>query len=156
MRTGPDRAERGRGSTRLAPGPAPGPPTSGVLTTRAAVLGLVLCALVVSAALPLREFLAQRGRIERLEQQQQAQRERVAVLEHQRRLLDDPAYTARLARERLHYVQPGETAYVVLGPETADRAVPGRSGTEAADAAPWYTRLLGSVQDADAYQPTDR
>ncbi len=133
---------------RCAAGSARRGAPSGVLTTRAAVLGLVLCALVVSAALPLREYFTQRGRIERLEQQQAAQRERVVALERERRLLDDPAYTARLARERLHYVHPGETAYVVLAPESDERFADGSAQPDD-ETAPWYSRLLGSVREAD-------
>jgi cell division protein FtsB len=121
------------------------------LTTRAAVLGLVLCGLVVSAALPLRELLAQRGQIATAEQAQTARLERVAALEEQRRALDDPTHVQALARERLHYVMPGETAYIVLAPEggavTADPAkaqvVPAGPG------APWWSQLWGSVQAAD-------
>src|SRR3954462_11870116 len=86
------------------------------LTTRAAVLGLVVCALVVSAALPLREFLSQRADIRHLQQSQAAARARVAALEEQKARLEDPSYTAALARDRLHFVRPGETAYVVIAP----------------------------------------
>src|SRR3954463_8874876 len=86
------------------------------LTTRAAVLGLVLCALVVSAALPLREFLSQRADIRHLQQSQSAARARVAALEAQKARLEDPDYVAALARDRLHFVRPGEIAYVVLAP----------------------------------------
>ena len=86
------------------------------LTTRAAVLGLVLCALVVSAALPLREYLSQRAEIRNLQQSQSAARARVASLEEQKARLNDPDYVAALARDRLHFVRPGEVAYVVLAP----------------------------------------
>src|SRR3954452_22533032 len=89
------------------------------LTTRAAILGLVVCALVVSAALPLREFLSQRADIRHLQQSQAAARARVAALEEQEARLADPAYVAALARDRLHFVRPGETAYVVIAPSAA-------------------------------------
>ena len=72
------------------------------------------------------------------------------ALEHQRQLLGDPAYVARLARERLHYVLPGETSYVVLEPHTGP--VPSQSGPVVAQAdpeAPWFSQLWGSVEAAD-------
>ena len=114
------------------------------------MLGLVLCALVVSAALPMREFLAQRGRIDRLEQEQAARQVRVAALEDQRRLLDDPAYVAALARDRLHYVRPGETAYVVIGPDGNAEPTPlGGEQRPVGPDLPWYSQLWGSVREAD-------
>jgi hypothetical protein len=107
---------------------------------------------VVSAALPLREFLSQRGDIRRLEQSEAAARHRVAALEEQRARLSDPAYVAALARDRLHFVRPGETAYVVIAP-TAPAAAP-KDAKRAAGAAvgtngPWYSQLWGSVRSAD-------
>ena len=145
------RSVRARAATRRGARAAPPPPSAAAgLTTRAAVLGLVLCALVLSAALPLREFLSQRARITEMEQDQAAQRTRVSALEDRRRLLDDPAYVASLARERLHFVRPGETTYVVIAPEVEPDPAP---ASERADAdsgqPPWYSQLLGSVQEAD-------
>ena len=127
-------------------------PRSAGLTTRAAVLGLVLCALVVSAALPLREFLSQRADIQHLQQSQAAARARVAALEEQKARLEDPDYAAALARDRLHFVRPGEVAYVVIAPSAAPasptearRAASAPVGPEA----PWYSQLWGSVRSAD-------
>ncbi|MFL6127470.1 MAG: septum formation initiator family protein [Mycobacteriales bacterium] len=122
----------------------------GGLTGRAAVLGLVVCVLVLSLAYPAKEFLAQRGEIGRLLQQQREAQARVAALEERRRQLSDPAYVRAQARERLHYVLPGETVYVVVPPsggsgaggEPPDRPVAGRDGS-------WYGRLWGTVRAAD-------
>ena len=143
------RSERVRGGARrLATQAGQTAPGAG-LTTRAAVLGLVLCALLVSAALPLREYLAQRGRIGAAVSAQAAQQQRVAGLERQRALLDDPSYVASLARERLHYVRPGETTYVVIGPQAAVGPVPRGGAGPAGSGAPWWSQLWGSVRTAD-------
>ena len=122
------------------------------LTTRAAILGLVVCALVVSAALPLREYLSQRADIRHLEQSQAAATARVAALREEKARLADPDYVAALARDRLHFVRPGETAYVVIAPDApaaapkdARRAASAPAGPEA----PWYSQLWGSVRSAD-------
>ncbi len=131
----PTRASRRAGLRgRLSPG-------------RAAVLVLVVITVVVSAALPLREFVSQRGEIDAVAQRNAEARERVAALEAERARLDDPAYVAAEARRRLHFVRPGETAYALLtpAPEPADAA---RS-----DRAPWYSQLWGSVQEADRPEP---
>ena len=122
------------------------------LTTRAAILGLVVCALVVSAALPLREFLGQRGDIARLRQQQAAAQQRVRALEEQQARLQDPAYLAGLARDRLHFVRRGETAYVVLAPQAGEVARPQAAGATswaAGPQSPWYSQLWGTVRAAD-------
>jgi cell division protein FtsB len=122
------------------------------LTTRAAVLGLVVCALVVSAALPLREYLSQRSQIAAAQAKQAAAKARVQSLEGQLRQLHDPAYVKAQARTRLHFVLPGETAYVVLSPSAAPLPA-GRAAVAGATAtgpeAPWYSQIWGSVKAAD-------
>ncbi len=153
------KAASSRTASSAAADPArggPGAPRSAGLTTRAAVLGLVLCALVVSAALPLRELLAQRGDIAEQQQRKEAAEQRVAALEQELRLLDDPAHVAGLARERLHFVKPGETAYVVLSPEEGAAAPAQGSGERAPGAdAPWYAQVWGSAEAADRPEPVE-
>ena len=121
-------------------------PRRSPLTPRAAVLALLVCGLLASAALPLRDYLAQRSAITALEQRQSETRTRIADLEAEKARLQDPAYVAAEARRRLHFVLPGETAYVVLGPPPgpADEAA-GPAGPQA----PWYSQLWGSVTAAD-------
>ena len=85
------------------------------LTGRAAVLALVVCLLAISLAYPLREYLAQRGDIAGYRGQVAEQEARVAELRRQHARWSDRAYVEAQARERLHYVMPGETSYVVLG-----------------------------------------
>ncbi|MCW2599547.1 MAG: septum formation initiator family protein [Frankiales bacterium] len=120
------------------------------------MLGLVVCALVVSAALPFREYLSQRGQIAAARAQQDQQRARVQALQDQLRQLQDPAYVKAQARTRLHFVLPGETPYVVLAPSAAP--VPGgaaalRSATVSGPEAPWYSQVWGSVKAADRPAP---
>jgi cell division protein FtsB len=126
--------------------------TKAGLTTRAAILGLVVCALVVSAALPFREYLTQRGQIAAQRAQQAQQQARVEALQRQLEQLKDPAYVKAQARTRLHFVLPGETAYVVLAPSAAP-VPPGKAALTGATAtgpeAPWYSQVWGSVKAAD-------
>jgi cell division protein FtsB len=111
-------------------------------TGRIAVLVLVVVTLVVSAALPLREFLSQRGEIAELAAANAAAGERVEALAAERKRLDDPAHIAAEARRRLHFVLPGETAYIVIPPEPAAEPDPDADS-------PWYSQLWDSVGDAD-------
>jgi cell division protein FtsB len=126
----------------------------GGLTGRAAVLGLVVCALVLSLAYPAKEFLAQRGEIGRLRAEQAQAQARVAALEERKRQLGDPAYVRAQARARLHYVLPGETVYVVVprsGGGTEDSAEP--DVPTVSQSGSWYGKLWGTVRSADGSAP---
>jgi cell division protein FtsB len=118
----------------------PRPPLG--LTPRGAVLLLVMFALAATAVFPLRQYVSQQGRIERLEAKQQALAAENARLEVERRRLQDPAYVQQLARRDYHVVAPGEEAWVVTGtPPTAQpagNAVPQRDP-------PWYRRAWQAV-----------
>ncbi|HEY0360346.1 MAG TPA: septum formation initiator family protein [Mycobacteriales bacterium] len=127
----------------------------GGLTGRAAVLGLVLSALVLTLAYPAQRYLAQQSEIARMEQAQAAQRERIAALEERRQKWDDPAYVRAQARERLQYVLPGEVAYSITDDTTASRT-PAPEVTRAARAridGPWYGKLWSGVRAADRPAP---
>ena len=119
------------------------------LTKRAVILGLVVAGLVVSAALPGREYLAQRAEISKLQQAQAQAQARVAGLEQARRRLQDPAYVGAEARRRLHFVLPGETAYVLVEPPPQPTTTSTVPGSPAGPQAPWYSQLWGSVRAAD-------
>ena len=119
------------------------------LTGRAAMLALVVCMLAISLAYPLREYLSQRSDIGEHRAGVVAQEERVADLEDARDRWQDPAYIEAQARERLRYVMPGETAYIVL---EADEA-PAPDGVIARMPAdeerrPWFADLWHSVEAA--------
>jgi cell division protein FtsB len=116
------------------------------LTGRAAILILVVAALVVTLAIPVRAWLSQRAEIAALEADVAQARERVAGLEQELEDWQDPAFVIAQARSRLHFVFPGEVGYVVLGeddrPISPDVEAPG-------DDSPWYERLWESTRQAD-------
>lgn len=145
-RAGAPRA--GRAATR---NPAQEPRRTG-LTHRAAVLGLVVTTLVLSGALPLREYLEQRGAITQLEQDSAAARERVAGLELAKDMLDDPAHIAAEARRRLHMARPGEIGYVLITPDAVPEAAPEAVAGASPDQ-PWWSQVWGSVEAADRPPP---
>lgn len=122
------------------------------VTARAAIVAAVIGALLLSAALPLREYLNQRGEITTLQQDQAAARARLAELEAERERLNDPAYIAAEARRRLQFVLPGETAYQLILPSPGPSAADGR-GTGSGPNAPWYSQVWGSVREADRPAP---
>jgi cell division protein FtsB len=115
-------------------------------TGRAAILAIVVCALAVSLAYPLRQYVEQRSRIAELQQRTKETSQRVDELRAQKQRWEDPAYVEQQARERLFYVQPGETGYVIVGEPPAGTGT--EQDADAAEGRPWYDQLWRSVDAA--------
>ena len=116
------------------------------LTGRAALLALVLCSMVVALAYPIRQYVSQRSQIADLQRQKEQARERVEQLRDLKARWQDDAYAEQQIRQRLHYVMPGETGYVVIDPGAAKQA---RADLGAADR-PWYSNVWDGVDKSDA------
>ena len=143
----PDRARRpapSKARTRAGAGTGGAFGMSG--TRRAALLAMVLCALALSIAVPLRTYLAQRDELRQVTAQQGQLAAEVAELEQRQAELNDPAQVEAEARKRLHYVRPGETPYIVQLPGDAERS-PEEERPSSAPAAntSWYQQLWQSV-----------
>jgi cell division protein FtsB len=116
------------------------------LTGRAAVLAVVICAIALSLAYPVREYVAQRGQIDQLVARQQTMLARVKSLEAQQARLSSRSYIEQLARQELDMCYPGTQCYIVeSGQSLITTAHSPRPG-----AAPWYAKLWQSVEQADA------
>jgi cell division protein FtsB len=87
------------------------------VSTRAAVLLIVVLAVLTFAIAPVRALLGQRDELDRLDRQSQELQRRNDVLQDRILQLQDPAYLERLARECLGMVEPGETAFVTVPEE---------------------------------------
>jgi cell division protein FtsB len=119
------------------------------------VLAVVVCVLVLSLVYPARQLIEQRQRAAELSDRINSQEDRVRALEEQKARWADPAYVKAQARQRLHFVLPGETSYVVIAPKSGPprpAAAQGGGGT----AGTWYGRLWSSVQRADQGPPAGR
>ena len=124
----------------------PAAPRTTRLTGRAAVLAVVICAIALSLAYPVREYVTQRRQIDSLVAQEQVMQAQVRNLEAQQAKLSSPAYIEQLARQELDMCFPGTQCYIVQsGQPLISTAHPGRPGP-----APWYDKLWQSVQQADA------
>jgi cell division protein FtsB len=115
------------------------------LTSRAAVLAVVICAITLSLAYPVREYIAQRRQISALGAQQQALTSQLSKLQAQQRQLNNPAYIEQLAQDRLHLCLPKQTCYVIIDGKPAAGLIQPR----VAPPNPWYDKLWQSVQQAD-------
>ena len=119
----------------------------GLTTGRLTVVVIIGAALLLTLALPLREFLNQRSMISELEATTAAQRERVEALQLEADRWADDAYAMSQARERFNLQFPGETGYVVTDPPVSQpQAQPLTS--DLTDNSAWYERALRSVERA--------
>ncbi|QFG24746.1 septum formation initiator family protein [Actinomadura sp. WMMB 499] len=117
------------------------------LTSRAAILAVVMCAIALSLAYPVREYIAQRQEIAELRREEALARQKVERLEEQKRRLGDESYIEREATKRLHYCRPDVKCYIVLdgGGDGERRAA--KDGESRRP--PWYETLWRSVEAAD-------
>jgi cell division protein FtsB len=128
-------------------GPAsrPRPAERPRFTGRAAVLVVVVCAVALSLAYPVREYIAQRRQIDQLMAQQQQITTQLSRLRAVQREISSRAYVEQQARDRLHMCLPSQTCYTVVGSQSPPR----RATASRVAATPWYQRLWSSVQQAD-------
>ncbi|HLI41133.1 MAG TPA: septum formation initiator family protein [Streptosporangiaceae bacterium] len=124
--------------------PAPVPRTTR-LTGRAALLAVVICAVVLSLAYPVREYLDQRRQIGQLVAQRQTMLAQVRNLEARQARLSQPGYIEQLARQELDMCFPGTTCYIVEG----SSPLSGAAGPQRPGPAPWYAKVWRSVEQAD-------
>ena len=124
----------------------PVPPRSTRLTGRAAVLAVVICAIALSLAYPVRAYLAQRQQIDQLVTQQQAMATQVKSLQAKQAKLSDRSYVEQLARQELDMCFPGAQCYIVEGSQPLSNG----SRPQPSGPAPWYAKLWQSVRQADA------
>ena len=132
-----------------APPGRPPPPERARFTSRAAVLAVVVCAIALSLAYPVREYIAQRRQIDQLQAQSAATTAELARLRAEAQRLNDPVYIEQQAQDRLHMCLPGASCYVIIG----GRAAGGSSAVSATAGTPWYERLWHSVRQADQGNP---
>ena len=116
------------------------------LTGRAALLAVVICAIALSLAYPVREYIAQRQQIDQLLAEQQTIAAQVKALREENSRLSQTWYIEQQAEDQLHMCFPQQQCYQVISgqPAKAGAAKP----QTVAD--PWYAKLWQSVQKADA------
>jgi cell division protein FtsB len=116
------------------------------LTGRAALLAVVICAIALSLAYPVREYIAQRQQIDQLLAQQETMSAQVRALEAEDSKLSQTWYIEQEAQEQLHMCFPQEQCYEVISGQPTKASV--TKPQVVAD--PWYAKLWESVQKADA------
>lgn len=116
------------------------------MSGRTAVIALVLSALALSYAYPMRTYLEHRSEINELRGQQADQRERIEELKTARAKWDDPNYVKSQARDRLLLVEPGEELVIIIDDPGDDKDASDRDG---GSKEPWFQDLRDSFTEAD-------
>ncbi len=140
-------------STRPATTRAPSarPPRRQPLARPATVLTGVLVVLALLITPQLRDWWVQQRTLAAMRQDLASSQREVQALRAERARWQDPDYVKAQARERLHFVMPGETGFAVTGGGAVQKG--GGTGPAAgppgsAPKRPWYGTLWSSVQAA--------
>ncbi|MDR1237260.1 MAG: septum formation initiator family protein, partial [Propionibacteriaceae bacterium] len=126
------------------------------ITSRAFWVVLVLVVLALSYANTLRIYVSQQHELAVAEQQIRERSAKIADLEEELNRWNDPEYVKIQARDRLGWVMPGETGFRVVDengdPVGGGVAVESSQNPDGEYGPAWWSRMLGSIQVADAPQ----
>ena len=105
---------------------------------------------IVTNVVPFRQVVDQRTEIKQARDQLAALVAENATLTQQVGALETPIEIERIAREKLGYVRPGETAFVVIAPEVEPNRVVAPTGPAVvASEANWFEKLWAYLTGAD-------
>jgi cell division protein FtsB len=116
---------------------------------RALAFIAILFVLTLAIAPPVKHYFTQRAQINALQSQLSA--DSIALQKAREELLrwQDPEYIKSQARERLHFVLPGERQYIVVdGSTTPTQENTTKIASALTDGQPWYARLIASISEA--------
>ena len=103
----------------------------------------------LTLAPPIKNYFTQRAQISALKSQVVTDRAALDAARAELELWKDPDYVKSQARERLHFVLPGERQYIVTGTKD-DPTLPDTTKvvSQLPEGAPWYTKLIASVTES--------
>ena len=117
-------------------------------SNRVRALSAILFLLALTIAPPVKHYFTQRAQISALKSQLAADNSALQKAREELMLWQDPEFVKAQARERLHFVLPGERQYIVINDSTTDT----NNGTTKiasalTDGQPWYARLIASISE---------
>jgi cell division protein FtsB len=116
---------------------------------RALALWTIFFILALAIAPPVKHYFTQRAQISALNSQLASDNKALEAARQELLLWQDPEYIKSQARERLHFVLPGERQYIVTENGTASNTDEGtKVANSLTDGQPWYSRLIASITEA--------
>jgi cell division protein FtsB len=117
-------------------------------SNRVLALSVIFFILALTIAPPVKHYFTQRAQISALKSQLSADNSALKKARQELTLWQDPEYVKSQARERLHFVLPGERQYIVTeGKTDAEQNGTTKIATSLADGQPWYSRLIASISE---------
>ncbi len=115
---------------------------------RALALWVIFFILALAIAPPVKHYFTQRAQISALNAQLATDHKALDAARQELLLWQDPEYVKSQARERLHFVLPGERQYIVTEDGTTSDAVQtNKVANSLTDGQPWYSRLIASISE---------
>ena len=115
---------------------------------RALALWVIFFILALAIAPPVKHYFTQRAQISALNAQLTNDHKALAAARQELLLWQDPEYVKSQARERLHFVLPGERQYIVTEDgATTDAIQTNKVANSLTDGQPWYARLIASISE---------
>ena len=117
-------------------------------SNRVLALSAILFFLALTIAPPVKHYFTQRAQISALKSQLSADQTALQKARQELLLWQDPEYIKTQARERLHFVLPGERQYIVVD-DSSSNSSNGTTKVASAltDGQPWYSRLIASISE---------
>jgi len=116
---------------------------------RALALSAILFFLALTLAPPIKHYFTQRAQISALNAQLVSDNKALDAARKELLLWQDPQYVKAQARERLHFVMPGERQYIVTkGSTMIGTTTTTKVANSLVDGQPWYMRLVASISES--------
>jgi len=117
---------------------------------RPLALASIFFMLALFLAPPIKSYFVQRAQISALQSQLKSDHAALAAARKELTLWQDPNYIKSQARERLHFVMPGERQYIVTGTDgsSSDATTQTDVVSNLPEGQPWYTRMIASITEA--------
>ena len=117
-------------------------------SNRVLAFSAILFILALTIAPPVKHYFTQRAQISALKSQLSADNAALQKARQELSLWKDPDFIKSQARERLHFVLPGERQYIVIDNSTTDsNNTTTKVASALTDGQPWYARLIASISE---------
>lgn len=117
-------------------------------SNRVLALSAIFFILALTIAPPVKHYFTQRAQISALKAELSADNAALQKAREELLLWQDPEYIKSQARERLHFVLPGERQYIVTdGEKNQQQNGTTKIASSLADGQPWYARLIASISE---------